>query len=311
MLLQWETLLVLLNIGASLAINKDFAGHFSSNSKQIFLIVNADDYGYSEGISQGILYAAKSGIVTATGILANSPFFERQIELLLSVGGLDKGVHLTLTSGRPLTQNLQAFFSSNDGYFYTNKYKIVASLFAGKIGLPMIRQEWKAQIERCTKAGIKISFINSHEHLHILPRLFDLIDDLSKEYSIPFVRYPTAEWIGSMSASAIIRNVILQVVSVINKNRLNIYDTPKLLGVNPSGHLEINYLMKRLTSLQPGKVYELMCHPGYFREGELRDQHVLGYHDWEGELKALCDLKILSMINTLRIRLCRFSDLVT
>ena len=57
----------------------------------VFLIVNADDYCYSEGVSRGILETIKNGIVTATGVLANSPNFETHISKLLEFDRLDIG----------------------------------------------------------------------------------------------------------------------------------------------------------------------------------------------------------------------------
>ena len=48
----------------------------------VHLIINADDYGYFPCISKGILEAASSGAVTATGILANSPDLKAQLEWL-------------------------------------------------------------------------------------------------------------------------------------------------------------------------------------------------------------------------------------
>ena len=69
-----------------------------------FLIVNADDYGMTEAISNGILRSIHKGIVSSVSMVVNTPFFEiaaREIKDL----DVDVGVHLSLNGGKSLTIN--------------------------------------------------------------------------------------------------------------------------------------------------------------------------------------------------------------
>ena len=68
-----------------------------------FLIVNADDFGYFRCVSRGIVQSHTRGIVTATGVLGNSPNLRDDALLLFQYPDLDVGVHLNLTFGEPLT----------------------------------------------------------------------------------------------------------------------------------------------------------------------------------------------------------------
>ncbi len=45
------------------------------------LIVNADDFGLTEGTTRAIVDAYRTGIVTSTSILANGTAFETAVEL--------------------------------------------------------------------------------------------------------------------------------------------------------------------------------------------------------------------------------------
>src|SRR5437764_15069926 len=83
----------------------------------VYLIVNADDYGYFPCVSRGIAAAAAMGAVTATGILANSPRLEEQIDWLRSSPRLDCGVHLNLTNGGPLTSAMARRLGRREGRF--------------------------------------------------------------------------------------------------------------------------------------------------------------------------------------------------
>jgi chitin disaccharide deacetylase len=75
--------------------------------KPIFLIINADDYGYFPCVSQGILDAAKSYSLTATGVLANASSLSTQLAALRTVPHLQIGIHLNLTFQQPLTEAMR------------------------------------------------------------------------------------------------------------------------------------------------------------------------------------------------------------
>src|SRR5262249_49277242 len=66
------------------------------------LIVNADDFGLTRGVSRGILEAGRSGIVTSTTVLVNRAADRGQLEEL-SASGLRVGLHFTLTRGAPVS----------------------------------------------------------------------------------------------------------------------------------------------------------------------------------------------------------------
>ena len=66
------------------------------------LIVNADDFGLTPGVSTGILSAHRHGIVSSTTLLATAAIDGEQLaELRDSSVGV--GIHVNLTLGRPLS----------------------------------------------------------------------------------------------------------------------------------------------------------------------------------------------------------------
>src|SRR5690606_809737 len=119
----------------------------------------------------------------------------------------------------------------------------------------------------------------------MLPQLFPLVQRLAKKYSIPNVRVASAEWVSPLAISGLIRNTLLMgLASLINRQKRK--KEPKLLGVSCSGNLNREYLVKRLVEMLPGRIYELMCHPGHYIPGEIVDENLLNYHHWEGELET-------------------------
>ena len=149
-----------------------------NTSKSIkYLIINADDYGYFSCVSKGILQGAKLGRITATGIMANSTNFNAQIESLKQDTHIDKGVHLNISYGTPLTKELQNRFKDWQGEF-PDKSIVVRKILTGRIPVVEIEKEWRAQIQKCIDSGVSITFLNSHEHLHMLPPLYKIFRKL-------------------------------------------------------------------------------------------------------------------------------------
>src|SRR5512143_2034400 len=67
------------------------------------LIVNADDFGRTRGVSAGILRAHQEGIVTSTTAMMNMTGVAADLHLAQTEAPqLGLGVHLNFTAGRPL-----------------------------------------------------------------------------------------------------------------------------------------------------------------------------------------------------------------
>ena len=66
------------------------------------LIVNADDFGLTSGVSAGILAAHRHGIVSSTTVLATAAIDAESVSALRDCG-LGVGLHVNLTLGRPLS----------------------------------------------------------------------------------------------------------------------------------------------------------------------------------------------------------------
>lgn len=276
-------------------------------SQGAYLIVNADDYGYFRCVSRGIVKAATDGIVTATGVFANAPHFTEQAAMLRDCDILDVGVHLNLTEGTPLTSELRRSFSRGSGRF-PQKFAIARAILSGAIKTEDIQREWRAQIERCLENGLRLKFLNSHEHLHMLPRLFPIVRALAKDHDIQHIRFPTSRLGGGTSNGSLFRGAVIKVLETINRRRAGTR-TARFLGMEVSGKLDLPYLERSLSRLDAGEIYELMCHPGEFDAQEVTDARLLRYHDWQGELSALTSPAARDLLHRHRVRLIGYRHL--
>src|SRR3989338_4589259 len=134
------------------------------------LRIIADDLGLHKSINEGIIYLFKNGHISGASLMANGDAFDDAVRQCLEVEHLNIGVHFVLVEERALTQIV---LPKNHRIFFI-KYIL------GLISLKDIERELRAQLSRCIGVGIKPSFINSHQHLHLLPGISNIVIKLAK-----------------------------------------------------------------------------------------------------------------------------------
>jgi predicted glycoside hydrolase/deacetylase ChbG (UPF0249 family) len=82
-----------------------------------------------------------------------------------------------------------------------------------------------------------------------------------------------------------------------------------LIGTGQSGELNIDYIEACLKTMRPGRVYELMCHPGYYDAGEISDRRLTRYHAWENELRLLTSPSFKRLLQNYNVRLISYNNL--
>lgn len=148
------------------------------------VIINADDFGLTEGVNKGIIEAHKNGIVTRTTLMMNGLAVQNAINLAKDHPNLLIGIHLVLSFGKPLSLDGIEQLIDNDGYF---KYKSIPQSLSNEEIL-QIEHEWRKQIETFLSYGIELDHIDSHHHVHGWPELKSIVLKLGKEYNVP-IRY--------------------------------------------------------------------------------------------------------------------------
>ncbi|HDR7793005.1 TPA: chitin disaccharide deacetylase [Bacillus luti] len=148
----------------------------------IKLIVNADDFGLTEGTNYGIIDGHINGLVNSTTMMMNMPGTEHAVHLANEHKTLGIGVHLVLTTGRPLLQDVPSLVGK-DGSFH--KQSVVRE---GNIDPEEVEREWTAQIEKFLSYGLTPTHLDSHHHVHGLPLLHDVLERLASKYNVPIRR---------------------------------------------------------------------------------------------------------------------------
>lgn len=246
------------------------------------LIVTADDAGLHPGMTAGAIAAHRNGIVTACSIVANGAAFEDAVERLRDVPSLEVGVHLTLVEERSLA-----------GMRFPKKYTSFVPLYLARaISMAAIERELRAQVERVLGTGLRVTHLNGHQHLHLLPRIFAMVARLAREYSVPYIRI-----VDDHGGSA--RALPMRVLGALGRRARAGFTNDRTIGVAGAGHLrEVVPLLDHVRD-----VTELVTHPGL---------GVTGYdwnYDWEQETRALCDPRLRAELEKRRIELIAPSSL--
>jgi chitin disaccharide deacetylase len=144
------------------------------------LIVNADDYGYSKGVNYGIIEAHLNGIVNSATMMMNMYAVEHGIELAKQTPTLGLGIHLVLTAGKPLLDDLETIVDQNGAF-----HKLSFWNDHSTANVAEVEKEWDAQIQKFLSFNLKPTHLDSHHHMHMLPILQPVIVKLSQKYDLP------------------------------------------------------------------------------------------------------------------------------
>lgn len=148
----------------------------------IKLIVNADDFGLTEGTNYGIIDGHINGLVNSTTMMMNMPGTEHAVRLAKEYKTLGVGVHLVLTAGEPLLKDVSSLVGK-DGSFHKQ-----SAVREGNINSAEVEREWTAQIEKFLSYGLTPTHLDSHHHVHGLPILHDVLERLVSKYNVPIRR---------------------------------------------------------------------------------------------------------------------------
>ena len=245
------------------------------------LIVNADDFGLTRGVSRGILEAHQRGIVTSTTVLVNRPIDPALVEGLKS-SALGVGLHLNLTLGAPVSNPKRVpSLVDADGQFIRD-----AREAAARADKDEARIELGNQIDRFRSLmGRFPTHLDSHHHVGRHEPILPLVLDFARALKVP------------------VRSQDDQVRAAAREWKLRTPD--HFIGESgPEPYWTADRVLDHLRALPEG-VTEFMTHPGYYDED-------LAYSRYgrqrDIELAGLTDPRARELIEREGIRLAHFAD---
>lgn len=278
------------------------------------VVVNADDFGISNGTNKGIEKAYREGILTSTSIMPTGPAFMQAVSIAKKNKNLGIGVHISLTWGKSVlpSEEIPALVD-NDGYFHPSFFSLLIRPLRCSGVLKQVEAELQAQIEMVKNSGISIDHLNSQVHIHLIPWIFPIFVRMANRYKVKFIRVPLEPFSLTFSIG-LLKWLILQALGLFIFLQGNLPKKfPIFYGVLYTSQMYKNVIKKILKRKDKG-IVEILSHPGYYDPGTVdfnfKKQGVGDFiknKNRKKELDTLLDKELNFFIAKNNIQLINFS----
>lgn len=129
----------------------------------------ADDWGISPGVNEGIEALVSLGVVKVVSVLVDGEYVSHGLRNLIEkYPDIKFSLHFNLT-----------FNKSSDSI-----WKLIVAYITNNLTAKNISIEFTRQLDVCQQLGVKISMIDGHHHVHLLPFVFNAIKNEMHEREI-------------------------------------------------------------------------------------------------------------------------------
>lgn len=292
-----------------------------------YLVVNADDVGIAPAVNAAVRHAHRYGVVTSASLMPSMPYIDDALDTVVRPHAeLGIGVHLCLTSGRPVTPASQLSLLVDDrGYFERGFMRLCLLLNSPRRdeAITQIRREVQAQLARADDWPRPIDHIDSHQHVHMIPAVFGVVASLAAQRQLA-LRIPR-ETLGSVSrclrrgARWMVRGQLLKFIVVHRCARLRpdiqvpMESNCRYFGLLDSGSMTRSAWRMILGCLDEGAT-EINVHPSHSPSHaeslvcSAADRRFLHARDRQRELKMLVDPTLRRWIGDSGTTLVRHAD---
>jgi chitin disaccharide deacetylase len=284
--------------------------HLTAPRAPIPLIINGDDFGYSEAVNRAIVLAHREGVLTSCSLMVNERAAPQAVELAKSNPSLAVGLHLALVQGRAALPHAEIpHITDPNGNFTTSPFRAGVHYYFSPAARRELRREMRAQFERFTSTGLRFSHVDGHAHLHQHPVIFDELIKLCEEFDVRRVRVVKGEVRLSLKLDRknlpgkLILGTVYNLLGRSAERRLRgrgFAQPQKVYGLLQSGDMNEDYLLGLIRLIGRPDQFdaasgEIYAHPLAFDADEAAKRENPG---GERELKALISARVRSAIET-------------
>lgn len=286
------------------------------------LIVNADDFGYSERVNAAILRAHREGILTTTSLMVAEAGFEEAVAIARNTPALGVGLHVATTYDRPLLSPSEIpAIVSRDGKFGRDPFLTGLRYAFSRTAQKQLRREMEAQFARFSSTGLPWDHADGHQHFHLHPVVWANFLDLCGQYGVHRIRLPREALSphrrigGDMPPLNTVATLFLQLLSRRCLRMLEgrcrqagkpFFVCDQVYGTYQTGNMSADYTLHILEQIAT-PLNEIYYHPGAPHSRLLPpDQRRNGIEDVE--LAALLAPEVRARVEALSLRLCTYAE---
>jgi predicted glycoside hydrolase/deacetylase ChbG (UPF0249 family) len=239
------------------------------------LIINADDYGLTPGVNQAIAELHQAGALTSATLMANAKHFAEAAEYAARTPAPGVGCHIVLVDGAPVSEihdvrSLVANAAQADDSLHRKPGTFLRDLYLGRIRPAEVEREATAQIHKLQQAGVHVTHVDTHKHLHCFPAVLRPVLRAARACGIRAIRNPyEPEWsLQATTGAALLRRLEVKAVGTQRETflrevaRAGLQTTDGALAVLATGSMTAEGLAAILNAMPDG-TWELVCHPAY------------------------------------------------
>lgn len=233
--------------------------HGATQSKR--LIINADDFGLSPGVTGGILDAHAAGAVTSTSMMVGCPGWEDAVARARAAPGLGIGLHFNILVGRPVSA-ARSLADARSGAFLPLA-TLVRRALTGALVREEVTAECEAQIAALRDAGVHVTHIDSHRHTHALPVIRGAVAKVAARAGLPLRRpVESHRRFPNDLASQLHRAAIAWSWRITSVGAAETRAPEHFIGVSMQGGERFADQLRRVLDTLPEGTSEMMVHPG-------------------------------------------------
>jgi hopanoid biosynthesis associated protein HpnK len=286
------------------------------------LIVNADDFGYSERVNAAVLRAHREGILTSASLMVAEPGFEEAVALARTHPTLGVGLHVATTYDHALLPPSEIpALADSAGKFGHDPFLTGLRYAFSRAAQTQLRREMEAQFARFAATGLPWSHADGHQHFHLHPVVWTHFLDLCDQYGVHRLRLPRESLRshrrvgGHLPPLNTVATLFLQVLSrrclrLLHARRTRegkpFFVCDQVYGTYQTGHMTTDYTLRILEQMQ-SPCSELYFHPGAPHATLLPpEQRHDGIEDVE--LAALLAPEVRTRVESLGLQLCTYPE---
>lgn len=249
-------------------------------------VLNADDFGLCKAINRAVLESYQSGLLKSTSLAANGEAFEEAVnDILPKCPELGVGIHLNVVEGLPLCTDLTTLVNS-DGKFNNSYIQLLIKAYNPKEKefFEELEREFRRQIEK-VMSRTKVTHIDSHVHIHSIPKIFDLVCRLAKEYGIkqvrtqfekPYIIPDIKKHLSLTYPLNILKTIILGFFTIFNEATIHKYELKTndyLIGVLYTSMMDALTVSYGVMAVKYDNVMvEALIHPSRYEDGTVNNR---------------------------------------
>jgi predicted glycoside hydrolase/deacetylase ChbG (UPF0249 family) len=222
------------------------------------------------------------------------------------LAALSVGLHLNFTVGAPVADPtaVASLLDGDSGRFLPLR-RLLWRVVSGRVRPEHVIRECEAQIDRLRSAGVTITHVDSHRHVHVMPGLLESVALATRRAGIRTLRRPIEPIAGHLARiPATLKKVALAAVWRANRFPADLAGADHFRGLSCRAgiHFESD-LLATLDELPSGTT-EFMVHPGH--GDPLLDQWDSYVTGREAELAGLCSASVAARLSRGDVTLVSF-----